>query len=643
MKKTYFLMMLLPALYFSQTVDERRKIASQSDIVGNATQLDRLKKEESERKIRLSNYFSKNPKIQKIIKNGEFGISELIDVSPSGELAYLKTYNDGASKTARANRLYNGGSLGLNIQGQGMIAGIWDGGSVRSTHQEFNVGGVSKITLMDGSAVANHATHVGGTISAQGIGSILLRGVAFNSSLKSYDWNSDLVEMNSEASAGMLVSNHSYGPDLTQGSNPAASRWVLGAYRSDARETDEVCKNNPFYLPVFAAGNSRDDANIPYITQISNKSGYDMIGGQGIAKNVLTVGAVYELLNYTVPSDVQMSTFSSWGPTDDGRIKPEIVMKGVAVRSSTSTSDTSSGFNQGTSMAAPGVTGVVLLLQQYYNQLYSSYMRAATVKGLIMHSADEAGENPGPDYSYGWGLINAENAAKIIRDKNLLSNRTLIEENILSNGATFTKSISSNGSQPLRISISWTDPQYQGQNSGTTDPVTKYLVNDLDLKVTSASGTVYYPWKLQGMTNYAAPATNNSTNDADNFERVDIPLPAGNYTISVTHKGNLTGGSPQNFSLIASGSNLATLSTNDSALKENKIDIYPNPAGDWVNFKNINGVVATVVILDMSGKLIKKESVSNDKISVKDLPKGQYMLIYTDKKSRDQSFKFIKL
>lgn len=642
MKKVYFLIMLLPVIFFSQTKDEREKIVSKSDRIGNAVQLERLKKEDKERKIRLSNYLSNNPRVEKVekIKNG--GIRELVDVSPSGELIYLRTYNDGASKTARANRLYNGGSLGLNIQGQGMIAGIWDGGSVRSTHQEFNVGGISKISLMDGSAVSDHATHVGGTISAQGIASTLLRGIAFNSSLKSYDWNSDLIEMNSEAAAGMLVSNHSYGPDLTQGSNPAGSIWVLGAYRSDARGTDEICKNNPFYLPVIAAGNSRDDANIPYITQIANKSGYDQIGGLGIAKNVLTVGAVYELLNYTGPSDVQMSTFSSWGPTDDGRIKPEIVMKGVAVRSTTSASDVSSGFKQGTSMAAPGVTGVVVLLQQYYNQLYSNYMRAATVKGLIMHSADEAGSNPGPDYSFGWGLINAENAAKIIRDKNLSTNRTVIEENVLSNGGIYTKSISSNGSEPLKISISWTDPQYQGQNSGTTDPSTKYLVNDLDLKVTSASGTVYYPWKLQGMTNYAASPTNNSTNDVDNFERVDILLPVGTYTISVSHKGTLSGGS-QNFSLIASGANISTLNTSEGNLKENNIEIYPNPTVDLIQFKNNNNEEANIIILDMSGKLLKKEVIRNSKISVKDLDKGQYMLLYKDKKNREQSFKFIKL
>ncbi len=636
MKKTYFLVMLLPALCLSQTAEERRKIAAQSNHIGNIILRDELRKHETERLARVANYLSQNPKTQKIIKFDISGIKELKDVSANGDLYYISTYNEGAAITARANRLYNGGSLGLNIQGQNMTAGIWDGGVVRASHQEFLQGLFSKVNVVDGGAISDHGTHVAGTIAARGVNT-LVRGVAFNASLNSYNWTNDLNEMQSEASNGLLVSNHSYGPSLTTNSQ----LWYLGAYSLDAKLVDELCFNNPFYLPVFAAGNSRNDTTPPYSTQASNKLGYDIISGDAIGKNVLTVAAVQEVPVYTGSSSVIMSSFSSYGPADDGRIKPEISMKGVNVFSTTSTSDTSTGFNSGTSMAAPGVTGVILLLQQYYNQLYSNYMKAATVKGLVMHTADEAGNNPGPDYAFGWGLINAENAAKVIRDKNLSSGRTILEENSLSNGATFTKLITTNGTQPLRISISWTDPKYDIENTSEIDPSTKYLVNDLDIKVTSSAGVVYYPWKLQGMAATTSPATNNSTNNVDNFERVDIPGVADTYTISVTHKGSLTNGL-QNFSLIASGGNIGTLSTNDIFEKGNKVEIYPNPANDWINFTNNDGQEATIVILDISGKLLKKEVVKNSKISVKELVKGNYMLIYSDNKNRNQSFKFIK-
>lgn len=634
MKKVYFLIMLLPTLYFSQTVEEKTKIAKQSNKEGNIMLLTELKQQENERKVRLENYLKSNPKISKVSKFGEIGTKEIMDVLPSGEFIYAQTDNAGAATTARATSLYNGGNLGLNIQGQGMTGAIWDNGSVRSTHQEFMVDGVSKILSMDGAAVGDHATHVGGTIVAQGVNS-LVRGLAFNASLLSYNWTNDLAEMLAEASGGLLTSNHSYGI------GNLSSLWFYGAYDSRARQIDQICFNNPFYLPVFSAGNDRNSNEAPGSTQIANKGGYDMIFGHGNAKNVITVAAVQNVANYVDATSVIMSTFSSYGPSDDGRIKPEISMKGVNVRSTLFDSDTNVGFMSGTSMASPGVTGVVLLLQQYYNQLYSSYMKAATAKGLILHTADEAGFYNGPDYEFGWGLINAENAARVIRDKNLTSNRSIIEENVLTNGTTFIKAISSNGSQPLKISISWTDPQYAGQNSGTIDPTTKYLVNDLDIKVTSASGTVYYPWKLQGMSAPYDPPTNNSTNDVDNFERVDIPAPAGNYTISVTHKGSLTGGN-QNFTLIASGGNFSTLATNDQTSKDSKLDIYPNPTTDWIHFKNNRNEEASIAILDMSGKLIKKEIIKNNKISVKDLVKGSYMLLYSNRNIQ-QSFKFIKL
>lgn len=637
-------MILLPAIYLSQNVEERKKITNQSDQLANAQLLQDLTKNENERLIRVSNYLSRNPTVKKMLKDDDTGKIELTDIQ-NGEPIYTTTYNDGAAKTARATALYSGGSLGLNVQGEGMTVGVWDGGPVRDSHQEFIVGGFTKVSVLDfGASMSNHATHVAGTIAAQGI-LPSVRGVAFKSSIKSYYWDNDLAEMLPEAQGGMVVSNHSYGPLLTSSNQ----LWLLGAYNNDARQLDVLCYNNPYYLPVFAAGNSRNDTTVPYSTQIATKSGYDLIASDAVAKNALTVAAVNQVDSYVNNEDVVMSTFSSYGPTDDGRIKPEISTKGVNVRSTLSSSDTATGFDSGTSMASPGVTGVVTLLQQYHNQLYSNFMRSATVKGLILHTADEAGNFPGPDYSFGWGLINAENSAKIIRDKNLTTNRSVIEEQNLVNGTTFTKTINATSSRPLKISISWTDPapppndinNPDNINTGTVDPPTKYLVNDLDIKVTSSTGTVYYPWKLQGMSNFSGSATNNSTNDVDNFERVDIPNPSGTYTITVTHKGSLTNGN-QNFTLIANSQNLSTLNTVGAIKKEDQIQIYPNPVDDILYVKNNNLVEAQVVILDVSGRMLIKETIKDSKIDVQSLEPGNYMLLYKDKKEREISLKFIK-
>lgn len=639
MKKYTFLLgylFLFPIVANAQSIEERRKIATQSNVEGNILQLAELKKEGNERKIRISNFLTNNPTYKKTIRFGEMGVKELIDVLPTGEPMYIETYNDGAATTARAKSLYSGGSLGINIQGQGMTAGIWDGGSVRTTHQEFMVGGVSKVQVgIDNSPIANHATHVGGTIAAQGISS-LSRGLAFNASLISYDWTDDLSEMLTEASSGLLASNHSYGPSL----NNDNQIWQLGAYLSDARQLDNMCFNNPFYLPVFAAGNDRAKTTIPYITQRNNKAGYDLIAGDGVAKNVLTVAAIEAVPTYNVPSDVIMSSFSNWGPTDDGRIKPDISMKGVSVRSSTFTSDTSYGFMDGTSMAAPGVTGVILLLQQYYNQLYNNYAKAATVKGLILHTADEAGEYPGPDYQFGWGLINAQKAAVAIRDKNNTgTSKSIIEELTLANNATYTKTITSTSSTPLKVSISWTDRWGSAQNSGVTDQSTIRLVNDLDVKVTK-NDTTYYPWKLQGMAAYYDAASNVSTNNVDNFERVDINNPVGTYTITVSHKGTLTGGS-QNFSLIVTGDNLGTLSTQEVQKTEKEVSFYPNPAKDFINVDEKEQNIL-ITVYDASGKLVVTSKTADNKINISKLIKGNYFASYTTAKGIKKSFKFIK-
>ncbi|AZA59049.1 S8 family serine peptidase [Chryseobacterium shandongense] len=635
MKNTTILFLISPLLSLSlngQSLENRLKIANYSNTAANAALQKQFITDKIDRNLRLSRYLTKKPGFPKKINLPNHGVRELIDVLPNGELIYAQTDNAGAALTARANKLYNGGTLGLNIQGQNMIAGVWDGGSAKTTHQEFMVGGNSKLTNMDGASNIDHATHVTGTICAQGILSNA-KGIAFNASVLNYDWNDDLSEMLSQASTGLLTSNHSYG------FGALSNIWFFGAYDSRAQLFDEICYNNPYYLPVVSAGNSRNDNTAPASTQLGNKGGYDMIFGHGNAKNAMTVAAVNEVPNYIDEFSVTMSSFSSWGPSDDGRIKPDISMKGVNVRSTLSTSNTATGLLSGTSMASPGITGTVLLLQQYYNQLYSNYMKSATVKGLILHTADEAGNWPGPDYEYGWGLVNAEKAAIAIRDKNsLTSNKSIIDELTLNTGATYTKTVIASGSVPLKISISWTDPKSSTINTGTVDPTTKYLVNDLDIKVTKDANT-YYPWKMQGMSLPFEAATNTTTNDVDNFERVDINNPSGTYTITVTHKGALSSGS-QNFSLIATAASLSSLGVGEITQKE-VTEFYPNPARDYI-FINENESNLTVKVYDVSGKMVLNELTLNNRLDVSSLTKGNYVATYVTKKGIKKNFKFIK-
>lgn len=110
---------------------------------------------------------------------------------------------------------------------------------------------------------------------------------------------------------------------------------------------------------------------------------------------------------------MEITGFSSFGPADDGRIKPDIVAPGQAVFSTSAASPNDYEVLSGTSMSAPAVTGTLAILQELYKNLNGgSYMKSATLKALAIHTAREAGPNEGPDYMFGWGLLDAEGPPK---------------------------------------------------------------------------------------------------------------------------------------------------------------------------------------------------------------------------------------
>ncbi|RZK28809.1 MAG: hypothetical protein EOO61_21540, partial [Hymenobacter sp.] len=230
-----------------------------------------------------------------------------------------------------------------------------------------------------------------------------------------------------------------------------------------------------------------------------------------------------------VSSDVSIAYFSSIGPTDDGRIKPDICGDGVNVISVGTTAADAYVAMSGTSMATPNVSGSIFLLQEYFAQKNSgNFMRAATLKGLVCHTAFDAG-NIGPDYIYGWGLLNATKAAQAITDNGV---KSIISENTLAQGQTQTFNVVASGSGPLVATISWTDPAGTPGAVGVVDDPSIKLVNDLDVRVTQ-SNTVFRPYILDP----ANPATAATTGDniRDNIEQIYIAnaVPGKSYTISI--------------------------------------------------------------------------------------------------------------
>ena len=290
---------------------------------------------------------------------------------------------------------------------------------------------------------------------------------------------------------------------------------------------------------------------------MDTNNGFDCMDQNACAKNVLTVGATQDIPNgYTAPPDVILAGFSNTGPTDDGRIKPDIVANGISLYSSYNNGSFSDCLildyttQNGTSMAAPSITGSAALLQEHFSNTHGgSFMLASTLKSLIIESADEAGLNNGPDYQNGWGLMNTEKAAEIITKDQ--SNPSSIQELTLSNGQTldipFT--VSSSNNCYLSATIVWNDP------AGTPpavslDPTNLMLVNDLDIRIIDPLSGINFPWTLDP-TNPANPAIQTVDNFRDNVEQVRIyNAIAGTYIIRITHKGVLV--NPQDFSIIIS-------------------------------------------------------------------------------------------
>ena len=475
------------------------------------------------------------------VVNQDGSVDELVGISEEGEPLYFSLHNTNAARSTRANRLHSGGGLGLNVNGQNMTAHVWDGGPTRPTHQEFDgPGGNNRVTINDGVFALNgnsfHAQHVTGTIVASGV-QANAKGMAPQARALTHDWNNDLAEATTAAANGMLISNHSYGFRASQ-----VPDYYFGAYIDESRAWDEIMYNSPFYLMVNSAGNDGND-NSSNAAPLNGNSSFDKLNGSATAKNNMVVANAQDAnisSNGNLIS-VFINSSSSEGPTDDLRIKPDISGNGTSLYSTYDNSDAAYNSISGTSMASPNVAGTLLLLQQHYNNLNGSFMRAATLKGLALHTADDAGI-AGPDPVYGWGLLNAQVAANAITEN---GSGSLVQELTLNPGQTYTTTVDSDGLNELVASISWTDPPGVA-NTGTTNLTTPVLVNDLDIRV-SKGGSTFTPFRLTGIN-----SNGTGDNNVDPFERVDVANASGTYTITVTHKGSLTNGS-QAFSLVVTG------------------------------------------------------------------------------------------
>ncbi|MGB0523722.1 MAG: S8 family serine peptidase [Flammeovirgaceae bacterium] len=552
---------------FAQTQLEREKIISAYDLSNLKSLQERLSaKEKSDQQI--AHEYAKKHKIPIVIEYNDGNVGFLYRITEDKKPIYYTTENVGAAITTRANTLNTGGRLGLNLNGQGMQAAIWDGGLLLLSHEAFG----DRATQGDSPGVgcSDHANHVAGTIAAGfEVGPDgEAQGMAYEAEITGYFLDNPLSELPGEIANGLLLSNHSYGPGIfNNAGTQVIQEHEFGKYNSAARAWDELLYHSPYHQAVISAANDQQIAVNLY------GSGYDILKGFKMSKNAIIVAAVREVLDYQGPESVEMSNFSSWGPTDDGRVKPDISAKGVSVLSAFCSGGY--GFLSGTSMAAPNVTGTLLLLQQHYNEIHGEFMYASMLRGLAIHTADETGDADGPDFRFGWGLLNAEKAAQLITEN---GSKARLESHVLENDATYTTEVTVDGTAPLEVTICWTDLPGETVTSTEVDLFEISLINDLDIRVTK-DGETYYPWKLDP-ANVTAAATKGD-NLVDNVEKVSIKNPEpGTYTITVSHKGTLVNGN-QRFALVLTSSPSAIAS-----FEFEKSDMGCPTTGVEVNFIN---------------------------------------------------------
>jgi len=503
---------------------------------------------------------------------------------------YVVSCNVEAAQTIGTDKVWPGGSTGLNLNGTNTILFMWDEGQPRLTHREYT-NRVFALPLNTG--LKQHSTAVAGTLVAGGI-SNAAKGMSFAGKLNAGNFTNDLSQMPGQINTNnMRLSNHSY--EHAAGWVYMSDGWYWYGYSQVSTNEDPKFGNYSTnaawldyyasvltYLGVWAAGN--DVSNVPpvqptnhfefnlqgtkYATNAvhplnGDAGGYDTISDDQCAKDILTVGAVFPITNgYSAPSNVIWAPFSGCGPTDDGRIKPDVVAAGVSIITCNYSNNASYGTFSGTSFSSPSAAGSVNLLAQYYQELhpYSYVPLSSTLKGLVIHTADRATTNAGPSYRFGWGLMNTAKAAALMANDATNGLKNFIKQVELFNGTYSEFPVVSTGTNPLVVTICWVDPYNPSPHALTNlDNPQPMLVNDLDLRVIGPNGTTNFPWVLNpDLTNQSASARSAPATTGDdsrnNVEQVYIANPTqGTYLVRITHKGNLQNNSYQWVSILLSG------------------------------------------------------------------------------------------
>ena len=424
-----------------------------------------------------------------------------------------------------------------SLSGAGINYGQSEGGSPETTHPDL----AGRVTLIDGANTGDHATHVAGTMISSGVGNAAALGMGFAGQLFWYDNGGNLGTKfaNAAMNEAVVAFNNSW--SFSAGWEFDGTNWNntgntgdFGLYEGDCADVDAAAFLNRGISICKSAGNAGGecDPNPPgNCDGVAAADGnYDNIEIFSASKNIITVGNLSD-------DGVNISGSSSRGPADDNRIKPDLVANGGSLLS---TCIGASYCNKGgTSMSTPTTVGAIGLLIERWRQLYGGDPGSDVIKALLVNTAMDLGR-PGPDYTYGHGLVDALTAVQTI---DVAPVRILTEA--VGQGETdeFLVIVPA-GAPELRVTLNWLDLP------GVTDSTDPDITNDLDLTLVSPTNQVFFPFTGPG-TNYTANATATAANRVDTVEFARIPTPAqGFWRVRVRGFGVPVG--PQNYALVSS-------------------------------------------------------------------------------------------
>ncbi len=448
----------------------------------------------------------------------------------------------------------------LGFNGQGVIVSVadtgLDTGDTNTMHPDLfgRVVGFKHYgnNIEDGSDGYGHGTHCAGIVAGNaatgetdpdtdqlyGLGvasgaSIFVQRIFGDDASEADPLPSDATLTRDAVENGAVIGSNSWGND------------TQGEYDTDSSQFDELVRDaNPAvpgdqpYILEFSSGNAGPDS--------------ETVGSPATGKNVLTTGASQNqpgtlALTYGLYADGPdvMADFSSRGPCEDGRIKPDVVAPGTWIASAASAYADSAAvawspiddyylYMGGTSMSGPHAAGAAAVFVQYYRATHTNATPSpALVKAALINSAVEldqvnGGPGPIPNNEEGWGRVTLEdiittNFSGAPRYFDYVDQSTL-----LTNGQEYVRhALVRSSAQPLKITLTYTDV------AGFPGAIPA-LVNDLDLEVVAPDGTIYRGNQFAGSESVPnAPSADN----LNNVEGVHLnaPMP-GDYLIRVRGK-----------------------------------------------------------------------------------------------------------